>query len=932
MDRKLKVLILEDRAEDLEMMLEELRDSGFAPEWHCVASEQAYMESLRAGWDVVLADHSIPQYSSLGALERLRESGLDIPFIIVSGTLDDGAAAECMKRGATDYILKDRMARLGVAIARSLEERRLKEEQRRNQAISSALATVGRRLNTATNRKQAAQIITEVADQLFGWDACLLSLYARESDRLTPILKVDFVNGRRIPAGEAEETFPPGPMARKVLDEGPQLISRKRPASVEGGPVAGDPESPAESGMFVPVHNGETVMGLLCIQSHEPGGYTRENLLTFQALADHCGGALERIRSAEALSKAQERLQRLVAASPVALYSMKIENDAIIATWVGENIEGITGYTPAEACRFGWWTEHLHPGDKHGAISRVHECLQMGHSVCEYRFQNRAGSYVWIRDEKRLMPEMPESPAELAGTWTDITERKQAEQRIQKQAELIDLAPDAIIVQTFDGTIRFWSRGAEVMYGWSAAEALDKNLLELLYRERAERETAAAALKKRGEWFGESHQTTRNGKSIVVDSRWTLLCNERGEGDSILVINTEITERKRLENQLLRAQRLESIGTLAGGIAHDLNNLLAPILIATQIMRMRGRDEEDTQMLARIEASAQRGADVVKQVLTFARGIEGQRVLIQPKYLIKDILKILHETFPKNITVESRTDDAIWLVQGDATQLHQVLLNLCVNARDAMPKGGTLSLNVRNMVLQENFRGVCGEALPGRYVLMEVADTGVGISEEIQMKIFEPFFTTKDPGKGTGLGLSTVLGIVRSHRGFVQVESKEASHTVFKVALPATQAATPQQQKRSRDRLPQGNGELVLVVDDESDIRDVTQKILAKHGYRVLLAANGAEGVARYTESGGRVDLVLTDVMMPLMEGQALVKTLREMNPAIKIIACSGLGSGGANNEKIAEMKIGGVKNFLAKPYSAEDLLVTVDRVLREPK
>ncbi|PYS79830.1 MAG: hypothetical protein DMF66_01330 [Acidobacteria bacterium] len=243
-------------------------------------------------------------------------------------------------------------------------------------------------------------------------------------------------------------------------------------------------------------------------------------------------------------------------------------------------------------------------------------------------------------------------------------------------------------------------------------------------------------------------QWTKSGAEITVESRWTLVRDDRGEPQSVLVINTDVTERKKMESQFLRAQRMESIGTLAGGIAHDLNNVLSPILMAVQMLQLKVSDEGAQEWLKILQANAERGADMVKQVLSFARGVEGERVALQPKHLVKDVVKILKDTLPKSVSLSYEVPNDLWMVSADATQVHQVLMNLCVNARDAMPQGGELTLRAENVTLDDSYARMHLEAKPGRYVMLTVTDTGAGIPSEVISRIFEPFFTTKETGKG----------------------------------------------------------------------------------------------------------------------------------------------------------------------------------------
>jgi signal transduction histidine kinase len=387
----------------------------------------------------------------------------------------------------------------------------------------------------------------------------------------------------------------------------------------------------------------------------------------------------------------------------------------------------------------------------------------------------------------------------------------------------------------------------------------------------------------------------------------------------------DLTERKKLEQQFLRAQRMESIGTLAGGIAHDLNNILAPIMMSIEILKMTVTDPQAGGILQTIEVSSKRGADIVRQVLSFARGMEGERIEVQPKHLIKDIETIIRDTFPRNIQQQVLFPDDPWTIYGDPTLLHQIFLNLCVNARDAMPNGGTLTIKVENTILDEQYSTMNRQAKPGRYVLISVTDTGIGIPPEIIDKIFEPFFTTKEMGKGTGLGLSTVIGIVKSHEGVINVYSEPGKGTTFRVYLPAIDHSSDGQKKQTQSlSLPRGNGELVLIVDDEASVLTITSQTLQAFGYRVLTATDGADAVAVYAKHQNDIAVVLTDLMMPVIDGPSTIRALLRINPSVKIIAASGLNS----SRDITTFPDAPIKHFLTKPYTARTLLKTLREIL----
>lgn len=389
----------------------------------------------------------------------------------------------------------------------------------------------------------------------------------------------------------------------------------------------------------------------------------------------------------------------------------------------------------------------------------------------------------------------------------------------------------------------------------------------------------------------------------------------------------DITERKAMDARLLRIQRLESIGTLAGGIAHDLNNVLAPIVMGVDLLKQGALDPEGGRILKNIEKSARRGTDLVKQVLSFARGVEGARVAVHVGHVISEVTHMAGNSFPKNIELVTDVPPLLPLVVGDPTQLSQVLLNLCVNARDALPKGGRIVLGARAVTIDGPYAATQHAVPVGRYVILSVTDTGEGIPKSHIERIFDPFFTTKAQGKGTGLGLATSLGIVRSHGGYLNVSSEPGHGSRFEVVLPAAgEDVSTAPRGSSPPFLPQGSGELVLVVDDEPTIAGVTRETLERNGYRVITAQDGSEAVGLYALRRQEIAVVLTDLTMPVMDGSTLIAALKRITPEVRIVAASGFGAG----EQFAKATRLGVRHLLSKPYTAEKLLVTLHDTLKQ--
>jgi two-component system cell cycle sensor histidine kinase/response regulator CckA len=373
--------------------------------------------------------------------------------------------------------------------------------------------------------------------------------------------------------------------------------------------------------------------------------------------------------------------------------------------------------------------------------------------------------------------------------------------------------------------------------------------------------------------------------------------------------------KKQLEMQFLRVQRMESIGALAGGIAHDLNNALLPVLVGIGVLRLKPHDTDTEQMLGLMETSVRRGADMIKQVLMFTRGVESKETVIKLDLILRELEKIIHDIFPKSIHSRVRFPESLWSVSGSATQLHQVLMNLCINARDAMPRGGQLALSAENVELTAAQAEAYPEAKPGPYVCLTVSDDGFGMPPEVREKIFQPFFTTKEPGKGTGLGLSTSLNIIRNHGGFMSVKSAPGKGSSFSVFLPAViNHQVEQATIEKRVVLPSGHGELILVVDDEAAICEITKATLENYGYRTLTAGSGPEALALFVENRSNIKLVLTDTAMPFMDGRATCLALRQLEPKLKIIAASGT-TDRDNEDTTFRAK---VNAFVQKPYTVD--------------
>lgn len=568
-------------------------------------------------------------------------------------------------------------------------------------------------------------------------------------------------------------------------------------------------------------------------------------------------------------------------------------------------------------------------GERYAINSTRQQILNFFLSTYESMIEKNA-ELVKARDELQSLSETLEKKVEERTQWLkeEIAERHRVEAQIREQAALLDKAQDAIAVHDLEGNVVYWNKSASRVYGWEANEILGKKAEEILYKNvgLASPSSPLKLALENGEWSGELKQHTKGGKEIIVQSRWTLVRDNDGNPKSLLVINSDITEKKRLETQVLRTQRMESIGTLAGGIAHDLNNVLSPILLSVNLLERKLPDEQSKQILRLVENSARRGSALVKQVLTFARGFEGERALMSLTHVIKEMQTFAIQSFPPNVELRTAYKKDLWSIQGDPTQIHQVLLNLCVNARDAMPNGGTVTISAENIVLDRNYAAMNPEAKPGPYVVLRVQDTGTGIPPEVLDRIFEPFFTTKEPGKGTGIGLSTLHAIVKGHGGFVLIDTEVGKGTEFSVYLPAVESNAAEATDTETIAVPEGAGELVLLAEDEPLIRDITRDSLESHGYRTVVASDGIEALSLYLQHKEAVKLVVLDMVMPYMDGPSTIRALEKISPDVRVIAVSG------SPEKIKAAEAASKRGirFLPKPYTTDKLLRTLNDALSD--
>jgi len=596
---------------------------------------------------------------------------------------------------------------------------------------------------------------------------------------------------------------------------------------------------------------------------------------------------------------------------------------------VNEAYAHMIGYTPDEMLGMDWH-QTVHPHDLEEVIAAYHRMLQHGKVEVEARGVRKDGSVFY---KELSMVAAYNDQHELTGHYCfmkDISEKKrleaerrQAEQALRESEQrlqaILDHSPAVIYLVDTQNRHLLVNYSYSGLFSMSPSEIVGKSIYEFWPVEVAD---VFASQNRTVLETGQLMQLEEvvpypSGARTYLTVK-SLLCDAIGNPYAVCGVSTDITEKKQLEAQFYRAQRLESLGTLASGIAHDLNNVLTPIVAISQLLHLKqpSLDQRSHDMLKVIEDSAKRGANMIKQILTFARGTSGECQPVAVVALIQEVITVIQQTFPKSIKIyQDIPHGTSWSVSADSTYLHQVFMNLCVNARDAMPNGGTLSLSIDSCFIDQAFTQTNLDARVGHYVVITITDTGTGIPSNVRDHIFDPFFTTKEIGQGTGLGLATALGIVRNYGGFLQVASEVGQGTEMKVYLPLIAGMQTQSQ---RSQASEGNGELVLVVDDDPAVQCSTQVLLENHHYAVLVANDGIEAIALYIERQADIQLIILDMMMPSMDGAVLIARLKQINPKIKIIAMSGLPT---NREAALTA---GADTFLSKPYTLNYLLQNV--------
>ncbi len=898
---QLNVLCLEDNAADRERIADILHRDGLSCHFVYAATKQEFEAGLKnRDLDLILADFTLPGYCGMAALEVARERRPSVPFIFVSATLGEEYAIETLKSGADDYVLKDHLDRLAPAVWRALRE----AESRRARIWA----------------EEELRQTHEKLRYLLEHSPVVMYTFRIGAGQVSPLIVSGSVE--RVLGVTAAELAQQAWWRKGLRPDEREQVNAANFDGIEVGSHSAEYPIRQRDGTYVWVEDNYRVLG-------DVNGRPCEVVGVWADITER-----KRLESELAL-----REQRMNAFFSCATVGLVVLDENLRYVQINETLADMNGI-PAEA-HIGNTLREITPRFAPVLEPIFRKVLETGQPVLNVEISGETPRSPGI--ERHWMESFfpiqgPDGrPQGVGAIVVEVTDLKRAERALrtseQRFRDISEAAGEFIWETDAQGRFTYASERVQAVLGYDAEEILGRSFFELV----------DPAEVSQAEEFWNGHVQTKTGfrdfevavisktaDTVRLSGTAVPIIGAAGEFLGFRGASLDVTEKRRLESKFLRAQRLESIGSLASGIAHDLNNILTPILMGTSFLHSDLAGTPHEQLLATIESSAERAVDVVKQLLAIGRGQVARKSTLQIRHLVRDMAKIARETFPRSIQVEEETPPNLWPIQGDHTQIHQVLLNLCVNARDAMPQGGCLTLKAENVVLDDHYVSMHREASPGPFVRLVVKDTGVGIPEPIRGHIFDPFFTTKDPSAGTGLGLTTVLGIVKDHHGFIHLTTEPGQGTCFEIHVPATPDAKSLTETEQARRLPPpGNSELILVVDDEPAIREAVQRTLEHHGYTVLVAGDGIEALVQHAANVQSLRLVLTDILMPVMDGTTLCRTLHRVSPRIPIIAFTGALTGESGREILRALDESGVLRVLHKPHGADELLLAVHEALK---
>ena len=887
--RELRVLVVEDDPPDAELMVAMLKRVGYGVSHKVVDSLEGFHQEVeQGGYDLILADYNLRTWTGTEALEALRQTGNDIPFVVVTGTLGDEAAVECIKQGATDYVLKHRLQRLPVVVERALRDKahrgeaaRLEEQIRRGKreweltfdTVPDPIFVLSPDFHIQRANRAAAELLKLECPQLPG-RACF-----------------DLVHGQDRP-----------------VDQCPHLRMMRT-----GKQESEDLELPRLGKIF-----------------HVTASPLRNNGGDVRGCVHVMRDITKRKRAEEALRESELRYRRLFESAKDGILILEIGKGKIVDC--NPYITELLGYSKQELLG-----KELHEigflQDQTDSMEAFQKLQQAGYvTYDDLPLVSRSGKQIDVEFVSNVYDVGDQQVVQC--NIRNITDRKLAKEALQRSEasyrSLILGASYGIFRCDVEGKFQPVNPALVSMQGYASEnELLARNLLHDIIADAEEGVRLLQQYRQKGRVDGvESRWKRQDGSALFVRLSGRTVLGEGGALEGFEVIAEDVRERRRLEEQLRQAQKMEAVGRLAGGIAHDFNNLLTVVTGYNDLLLANVKAEDGVRgYLEEIKRAAERATDLTRQLLAFSRKQVLAPQVLDLNAVVAGMDKMLRHVIGEDIDLATVLEPRLGRVKADPGQVEQVLMNLAVNARDAMPQGGKLTLTTANVDLDRTYTLRHILTAPGPHVMLAVSDTGCGMDSETLNHLFEPFFTTKEPGRGTGLGLAMVYGIVQQSGGNIWVYSEPGKGSTFKIYLPRVQESATREEPREASEVPTQGSEVVLVVEDDAAVRPLVRGLLGAHGYKVLIAPGPEEALRICADHKESIDLLLTDLVMPKMSGRQLAERLVSLRPKLKVLYMSGYTDDAIVHHGVLEKGTA----FLQKPFTPGALARKVREVLDAP-